>query len=84
MSILKDINNLYFDNFENNEFIEYRLCQVLFGLTCSPFLLIATLRKYLNQYSNLVSEFVDKILQSLHVDDLISGADTIARSKIIF
>ena len=78
---LKDINNLDLDNFENNELIEYRSCRDLFGLTCSPFLLTATLRKHLNQYSNLDLEFVEKILQLLHVDDLISGADTIPEAK---
>ena len=80
----KDINNLHFDHFENNELIEYRLCRVLFGLTCSLFLLTATLRKHLNQYSNLDPEFVDKTLQSLHVDDLISGAYPIAEAKSFF
>ena len=78
---LKDINNLDLDNFENNELIEYRSCRDLFGLTCSPFLLTATLRKHLNQYSNLDLEFVEKILQLLHFDDLISGADTIPEAK---
>ena len=78
---MKDINNLDLDNFENNELIEYRSCRDLFGLTCSPFLLTATLRKHLNQYSNLDLEFVEKISQLLHVDDLITGADTIPEAK---
>ena len=38
----------------------------------------------MNQYSNLDSEFVDKILQSLYVDDLISGVDPIAEAKSFF
>ena len=42
------------------------------------------MRKHFNQYSNLDPEFVDKILQSLHVDDLISGAETIAVAKLFF
>ena len=78
---LKDINNLDLDNFENNELIEYRSCRDLFGLTCPPFLLTATVRKHLNQYSNLDPEFVEKILQLLQADDLISGADTITEAK---
>ena len=47
-------------------------------------MLTATLRKHLNQYSNLDPEFVDKTLQSLHVDDLISGAYPIAEAKSFF
>ena len=38
----------------------------------------------MNHYSNLDPEFVGKILQSLHVDDLISGTDTIAETKSFF
>ena len=53
-------------------------------MTFTPFLLPAALRKHLNQYSNLVPKFVDKILQLLHVDDLNSGADTIAEANSFF
>ena len=77
----KDINNV---DLKNNELIEYRSCRVLIGLTCSPFLLTTTLRKHLNQYSDLDPEFVEKILQSLHVDEVISQADTIAEAKSFF
>ena len=80
----KDINNFDFDNSKNNELIEYRSYRVLFGLTCSPFSLTATLRKHLNQHSDLDPEFVEKILQSLHVDELISRAGTIAEAKSFF
>ena len=80
----KDISNLDFDNIENNELIKYRSCRVLFGFNCSPFLPTATLRKHLNQYSNLDPEFVEKIFQSLHVNNLISGVDTISEAKSFF
>ena len=38
----------------------------------------------MNQYSNLDPEFVEKILQSLQLDDRISGADTILETKSFF
>ena len=64
---------------ENNAFVE-----VLFGLSSSPFLLTATLQKYLNQYNVTDPEFVKKVLQSLHVDDFISGTETIEEAKVLF
>ena len=33
----KDIENLDFERFENNQLIGYRFCRVLFGVTFSPF-----------------------------------------------
>ena len=37
-----DVNNFNADKFELNELSEFRLCRVLFGATCSPFLLTGT------------------------------------------
>jgi len=33
---LKNINEIDYENFDNNELIIYRLCRVLFGVTSSP------------------------------------------------
>ena len=73
----ENINDIDFENFENNQLLEYRLCRVLFGVTSSSFLLSATLRKHILKYILKRPEFIEKLLESLHVDDLISGANTI-------
>ena len=73
----ENINDIDFENFENNQLLEYRLCRVLFGVTSSSFLLSATLRKHILKYIFKRPEFIEKLLESLHVDDLISGANTI-------
>ena len=64
-----------FKNFESNDLVHYRICRVLFGATCSPFLLTATLIVHFAQYIEYDPEVVSKVLESLHVDDLISGDD---------
>lgn len=64
-----------FKTFENNSLTEFRLCRVLFGATCSPFLLTATLITHFEQYRDVDPLVVEKVLSSLHVDDLISGED---------
>ena len=69
--------NIDFENFENNELTELRFCRVLFGVISSPFLLFATIIHQMNKYSTVDKEFVDKILSSLHADDLNTGANNV-------
>lgn len=72
---LTDINQIDYENFENNELKTFRLTRVLFGATSSPFSLTATLIKHFEKFKAHDPVFVNKVLSSLHVDDLISGAD---------
>ena len=54
------------------------VCRILFGGgTCSSFLLTGTLISHFNQYTE-EPEFVKKVLELLHVDDLISGSETVS------
>ena len=79
----KDPVNIDFNVFENNEIIEYRLCRVIMGATPSPFLLSATLQHHIESYKELDPEFVKKLSNSLHVDDL-SGSSTTVQEAIEF
>lgn len=58
---------------ENSEVIELRFTRVTFGLSSSPFLLNATLKYHITEYQNEDPEFVEKLLQSLYVDDIATG-----------
>ncbi|XP_066911546.1 uncharacterized protein [Clytia hemisphaerica] len=73
----KDPEKIDFDVFENNGIIEYRLCRVIMGATPSPFLLSATLQHHAENYRELDPDFVKKLLNSLHVDDLSGGTNTV-------
>lgn len=59
----------------NNPTKIFRFTRVPFGLTSSPFLLHATLIHHLNKYKEGYPEIVTKLLRSIYVDDLVSGAD---------
>ena len=54
----------------------YRFTRVPFGLTCSPFLLHATIIHHLSQHKAKHPELVEKMLESFYVDDMLTGADT--------
>ena len=51
----------------------YRFRSILFGATCSPFILNAVLSKHLKESR---SEVTDRILRDLYVDNIISSFDT--------
>ena len=77
----KNINNIDYENFDNTKLVEYRFCRILFGLTSSPFLLEATIDKHISEHENTDILLKDKLKNSLHVDDLNAGADSIEDAK---
>ena len=78
-----DVHKINFSNFESNKFV-YRFCRVLFGVALSPFLLSATIISHITQFYHLDPKFVVSLLNSLHVDDLNSGAHTIVEALEFF
>ena len=73
---LRNIEKIDFDEMINNEIIEYRCCRVLFGLKPSPHLVSAVLRMHIMSYYCENSDLIEKIFNSLHVDDLLTSEGT--------
>ena len=67
---------LWFDDVHNGncKMICLRFTRVVFGVSCSPFLLNATLQHHLNKYVTSHPKTVDKLTASLYVDDVVTGA----------
>ena len=59
---------------EHPNVITLRFTRVVFGVSSSPFLLNATLNHHLDTYRESDPTFVDKLLSSIYVDDLVSGS----------
>ena len=57
----------------NMSVVVYRFCRVIFGATCSPYLLNAALGYHLDTFSELDPEFVRKMKDSFYVDDLATS-----------
>ena len=57
----------------DSKIVVYRFCRVVFGLNASPFLLNATLRYHISKYKDEDPEFIQKLLESFYVDDLVAG-----------
>lgn len=52
------------------------LTRVVFGVMSSPFLLNSTIRHHLKKYTSTHPELVKRMLESIYVDDVVSGAET--------
>ncbi|GFQ85907.1 uncharacterized protein TNCT_484771 [Trichonephila clavata] len=58
----------------------YRLTQVLFGLTSSPFMLAATIRYHLKKYKDKFPDTAKIVESSLNVDDFIRGQENVDKA----
>ena len=61
-------------NKDTPEVCKFRFTRVVFGVTSSPFLLNATIQYHLKKYESSHKDLVDKLLQSIYVDDIVTGA----------
>lgn len=55
------------------DIVVMRFTRVVFGVSASPFLLNATINHHIRKYESTDQSFVEKILQSIYVDDLTTG-----------
>ncbi|XP_075550276.1 uncharacterized protein LOC142583671 [Dermacentor variabilis] len=62
---------------------EYRVTRVPFGVTCSPFLLAATLSHHLKTVQEKFPRTAKILSDNLYVDDLVTGADSVEEAKRI-
>ena len=62
---------------DNLKMVIKRFTRAVFGVVSRPFLLNGTLKSHIESYLSEDPEFVKKILASLYVDDLNSGASTV-------
>ena len=58
---------------ENAKIVKLRFTRLAFGLTCSPYILNATIRYHLREYPNSDLEFAKHVSNSLYVDDYASS-----------
>ena len=71
---------LWRENGVSDVITTYRFLVVVFGLTPSPFLLLATIQYHCEKMigeGRIDEEFVRKFLKSLYMDDNISGAESV-------
>ena len=53
--------------------VTYRYTRVVFGVSFSPFLLNGTIKHHMDTYCTVDHDFMDKLLLSIYVDDLMTG-----------
>ena len=69
---------LYYDDIYKTipHIVPYRFCRVIFGATCSQFLLNGTIRKHAEKFDEMDPEFVRKVKGDFYVDDLTTGVSS--------
>ena len=65
---------------DNLKMVIKRFTRAVFGVISSPFILNRTLKSHIESYLSEDPEFVKKILASLYVDDLNSGASAVVEA----
>ena len=66
------------------EFVHLRFTVCVFGMSSSPFHLMATTKHHTDKYRKKCPEIVSEIQRSLFVDDLNSGADTVKDASELY
>ena len=69
---------------ENSVIERYRFCKILFGITCSQFLLNATIQKHASKYEKVDAEYARKLNNHFYVDDLNSGAYNVENGSDLY
>ncbi|CAG7725842.1 unnamed protein product, partial [Allacma fusca] len=57
---------------------KYRHCRVVFGVSCSPFLLAATLKMHLENMPKDLEKDARRLLQCLYVDNCVTSIDSLS------
>ena len=61
-----------------------RFCRVIFRLNASPFPLNGTIRHHLSKYEAIDPKFVQKFIHGFHVDDLVTGENSVKEAVVLF
>ena len=64
--------------------VHYRFTRLIFGLRPSPAMLGAVITNHVQRYHDRYPKLVHSLDQSLYVDDLVTGADTIESGLSIY
>ena len=62
---------------DNPEILKFRFTRVIFGATCSQFLLNGTVKTHAEKYDKVDPEFSKKVLRHFYVDDFNSGVNSV-------
>lgn len=73
---------LWYENIEMcDKIVTLRHKRVVFGITCSPFLLSATIKHHLEKCTGACKKTADKLKESFYVDNCVTSFDTINELK---
>ena len=72
----RDKLRFFWKDGDNQQTVIYRSTVLPFGLTCSPFLAIATVHCHLDKYAEKYPNMVNQLKKNMYIDDALTGAET--------
>ena len=77
---------LWYDNVnsETAEMITYHFTRVVFRVSCSPYLLNATLKYHIQKYAETHPEISNKLIYSLYASNVNSGAHDVQEAEELY
>uniref|UniRef100_A0A1X7URT2 CCHC-type domain-containing protein n=1 Tax=Amphimedon queenslandica TaxID=400682 RepID=A0A1X7URT2_AMPQE len=69
---------------ENPELQIYKFTCVVFGVAPSPYLLNATIAQHLSTFESRYPDLIQKIKDSIYVDDVITGVDNVSEAFSLY
>ncbi|XP_071033036.1 uncharacterized protein [Parasteatoda tepidariorum] len=69
---------LWWRDGDPRKLITYRHCRVVFGVSCSPFLLAAVLNHHLENVPENLKHLAKKLKDSMYVDNCVASVDSVA------
>ena len=77
---------LWFDDVfaDSPNIVKYRFRRVIFGATCSQFLLNGTVRKHGRTYESIDPDFARRVRKHFYIDDLNTGVNTVEEGMMLY
>ena len=76
----RDLLRFFWEDPDDKTMSVYRLKVLPFGLSCSPYLAIATVHHHLSTYENEYPHIVKELMTNTYMDDLLSGAESVEKA----
>ena len=78
----RDLTRFFWRNTQGGEVTTFRMARVVFGVTASPYLLQAVIRRHLDQQAGEMKDTADRLKRDIYCDDLLTSTRTEQEARV--